>query len=100
MVGHQAITDETHARRALPGLAQELDKGGVIAFLVKHRAATVAPVEDVVAETALGRAWATWHTTDYRRWGRDVKKKCTLSPLCAVQRRRSSVGAIPTRQGV
>src|SRR5271155_2901941 len=74
MVGHQAIADETHARRPLPGLAQQLDKGGVIAFLVKHSAAAVAPVEHVVAVAALGCAWAAWHTTDYRGLGREVKK--------------------------
>jgi hypothetical protein len=34
------------------------------------------------------------------RQERGSKEKPNLTPLCAVQRRRSSVGAIPTRQGV
>src|SRR5271156_1889874 len=61
MVGHQAIPEQTHPRRSLPGLAQQLDKGGEIASLVKHGAAAVSSVEYVVTVAALGRTGGSRH---------------------------------------
>jgi hypothetical protein len=65
MIGHQAITEQPHSRRALASLPQELDEGGEIAAFMKNSAAPVAPVEDMVTIAALGRACGARHEANY-----------------------------------
>jgi len=60
MVGHQAISEQAHAGK-FTCLAQKFDEGGKIALLAEDSLAAIAPIEDLVAETALGSPCMSRH---------------------------------------
>jgi hypothetical protein len=55
MVGHQAISQESH-RRAFAGPAEQFEKSGLVAVLAKDAAAAIASIEDMVAVAAQSSA--------------------------------------------
>jgi len=60
VVGHQTIGEQTD-RRPLAGFVKKFQEGQVITILVKHGAARVATVQDVVAIAALRSSTGAWH---------------------------------------
>jgi hypothetical protein len=60
VVGHQAETQDRH-RHLDARMRQGFEEGLIVVLLVENRALTVAPVDDVVANTANRGSRSAWH---------------------------------------
>lgn len=60
MVGQQSIPQNPQ-RQPLVGLRHPLQKGGVIAILMKHLSTAISPIEDMVADSPGRRSCGTRH---------------------------------------
>ena len=88
LVVHQAIGEETRGN-PLAGVAQALDKGIEVAILLENGLAAVAPVEDRVAEAALGRACGAKHGVNDpppRSWREHEKSDMPFSGFSCLHR--------------
>jgi len=60
MIRHQAVADQPH-RHAAASLPEQTDEIVIVVGVVKHLAALVAAIEDVVTEAANSGPSGAWH---------------------------------------
>jgi hypothetical protein len=62
MIGQEAKSQQAHGRTP-SGLGEQLEEGSIIGLFMEDGATTIAAVEGMVAEAALGSACGAWHAS-------------------------------------
>lgn len=83
VVGHQAPSGDRHLDLDA-SVTDGLQEGVVVAVLVEDSVPAVAPVQDVVADTADRGSWCAWHKVIVAMPGKDGNNKCARPLLLLV----------------
>ncbi len=69
VVRHETVGEHTHGQ-ALAGLDHQFDKGAVVRLVLKYADASIATIDDVVADATGGGTGGSWHEADLQSFGR------------------------------